>query len=50
MGRALHLSEDEKIRIITFHECGKSNREIANIIGRCRRTIDQFLKRTESNI
>lgn len=39
-----HLSEEEKNKIILFHACGVSNREIASQINRSAQAVSDYLK------
>ena len=44
MSRGKKLSDCEQQRIIDLKSCGKTQREIANIIGRSQNVIGNFLR------
>jgi len=44
MGRNIHCRAEERIQIITLRGEGKSQREIAKIIGRSRKMVENALK------
>jgi IS30 family transposase len=46
MARGTKLSEFEKEKVSAFHEQGKSNREIAQLLGRSHCLVNNYLKNT----